>query len=577
MRWLRAVMILIMFLAHVPLGLSGNDVMLKIDSVPVGAEVSIEGMNNTFRTPVILSMSEGKRIIKISKGAYTVLYNLSISEGEILTLLVDFRKIEKAIGKAFINVTIKYGFNITVPTKEKEYEPPMATPTWEGCGGITMEGSRNPPMVIYQFDPEDPYYQLVLNNTPIRLQYKNIVGCIVVEKIFYHGEGYTVIGGGGWDNATYIAPTALLTINSTPQNATVYIFDFHRFGEWFTPMELRVPVITEPQMNVRVYTKYSNLTIPYIPELHAYKISIGHNGYPFFEGWVDLKPNETLTLNVDLGLLKEAVTVKKEEGVLEVVSQPENASITVKDAQGRVLGSGTSPLRIELPPGFYVISAFMDGYGSAVKNATVFSNKTIRVYVELNPTPAKLSIESSPSGAVVLVENKKCTTPCNLTIHAGDYNITIRKEGFIDESKRVILNPGEEVNLTFNLTPKPRVIIKTTPSGAVVTADETKACTTPCNITLDPGKHILKLDLDGYESEIVVLQLNKGDVVPINIKLRPEQDAFNNFKGKQNTNLTTTQKDITKTQPTNLETSNYGKLLFIVGILALLIAIGIRR
>jgi len=107
-------MILIIFLAHLPLGLSGNDVMLKIDSVPVGAEVSIEGMNNTFRAPVILSMSEGERIIKISRGSYTILYNLSISKGEILTLSVDFRKIEKAIGKAFINVTIKYGFNITV-------------------------------------------------------------------------------------------------------------------------------------------------------------------------------------------------------------------------------------------------------------------------------------------------------------------------------------------------------------------------------------------------------------------------------------------------------------------------------
>ncbi|RLF78955.1 hypothetical protein DRN32_05950 [Thermococci archaeon] len=61
-----------------------------------------------------------------------------------------------------------------------------------------------------------------------------------------------------------------------------------------------------------------------------------------------MKPNETLILNVDLGLLKEAVTVKKEEGVLEVVSQPENASITVKGTQGRVLGSGTSPLGIAL-------------------------------------------------------------------------------------------------------------------------------------------------------------------------------------------------------------------------------------
>jgi hypothetical protein len=249
----------------------------------------------------------------------------------------------------------------------------------------------------------------------------------------------------------------------------------------------------------------------------------------------------------------------------------------VKDFQGRVLGKWTSPLNIALPPGFYVISAFMEGYGNAVKNATVFSNKTTKIYLELNPIPAELSIESSPSGAVVLVGDRKCTTPCNLTVPAGDYNITIGKEGFIDESRRVILNPGEEINLTFNLTPKPRVIIKTTPPGAVVTADGTKACTTPCNITLNPGKHILKLNLDEYKSETVVLHLNKGDIVSINIKLHPEQDTFNNFKGKQNTNLTTTQKDITKTQPTNLETSSYGKLLFIVGILALLIAIGIRR
>jgi hypothetical protein len=118
--------------------------------------------------------------------------------------------------------------------------------------------------------------------------------------------------------ASFTTPHALLSIESEPENATVYIFNFHRFGEWFTPFDILVPVIMEEQKNVSVvhhdFTT-GNLTktvFPAIPELHKYKVAMGANGYPFFEGWVDVKPEGEYSVSVDLELLKFALRVNGE-------------------------------------------------------------------------------------------------------------------------------------------------------------------------------------------------------------------------------------------------------------------------
>lgn len=304
-----------------------DSIMLQIESRPSNAVVIIDGINNTFRTPTVIELPARRWIIKISSGNYTVLYNLVLPEDErFVKIVVYFGRVNLAVKGSFRNITVKYGFNITVPTKEDEYVPPVAAPFWdeEVCGGIIMFGPRNPPMVIYKYDNKDPYYQLFLNSTPSLEEYRGRKGCKMIEMIYYFGNDSAMARGFPYREASFIVPHSLLSIDSQPKNATVYIFDFHRFGEWFTPFDVLVPVIMEPQWNVSVVHydfELGNLTttvIPYLPELHAYKISMGHNGYPFFEGWLELKPDQSYNISVNFNILKSALTVNGKEVEMQV-------------------------------------------------------------------------------------------------------------------------------------------------------------------------------------------------------------------------------------------------------------------
>ena len=306
-------LVLFIILLPLPFAVSAeNDVILKVTSNPNGAMVYVEGLNKTFYTPATLEIPKGNWVLKISNGKYTILYNLT-ARGDAMKIFVDFTNMKHSIHGPFINGTIKYGFNLTVPTKEEEYVPFIPAPPWseDVCGGIFMFGPINPPMGIYMYEPKEHYYQLVLNNTPTYQEYRGRKGCLIVEELRYYENGGGMARFGEYKNASFVTPNSLLHVDSKPQNATVYIFDFHRFGEWFTPFDVLVPVIMTPQRDVTAIVKYDNSTrwIPYIPELHRYKISMGYNGYPFFEGWVDVKPNENYSVSVNLELLKFALRV----------------------------------------------------------------------------------------------------------------------------------------------------------------------------------------------------------------------------------------------------------------------------
>ncbi|WP_048151106.1 PEGA domain-containing protein [Palaeococcus ferrophilus] len=318
-RKLGILLVFLLLLPSLPASLGSENVVLRITSNPSGASGYIEGLNVSFVTPATVEVPEGNWVMRVTNGKYTVVYNLS-ARGKLMKVFVDFTNLRQSIKGPFVNATVEYGFNITVPTREDEYVPPMAAPIWdeEVCGGIIMFGPREPPMLIYKYSLKDPYYQLFLNSTPSIEEYRGRKGCKMMETIYYLGNDSAMARSIPYREASFIAPHALLSIDSEPENATVYIFDFHRFGEWFTPFDVLVPVIPTERRNVSVVhydfesRSLTTTIIPMIPELHTYRLGIGSNGYPFLEGWVELKPEGNYSVSVDLELLKFALRVNGE-------------------------------------------------------------------------------------------------------------------------------------------------------------------------------------------------------------------------------------------------------------------------
>lgn len=70
-----------------------------------------------------------------------------------------------------------------------------------------------------------------------------------------------------------------------------------------------------------------------------------------------------------------------------------------------------------------------------------------------------------------------------------------------------------------------RIVVEVQPVRAVVLIDETPVLRTrkgePQSITVEPGRHLVKIEADGYRSHRTELALEPGEVVNLSVELWP--------------------------------------------------------
>ncbi|MCD6558741.1 MAG: PEGA domain-containing protein [Palaeococcus sp.] len=539
---------------------------LRVRSDVPGISITIDG--KALPNSTLLKLPRGNHIIKVNHDGIGIEYPLEVHAGDILTLEVSFEKIKKALEGPFTNITVKYGYNGWISPWEEHPSPRDIPPV--KCSVSAGPVFKTPfgfmqPLLVQDGITKKSYYMLEPENIPIWPKCKSGGDVVVLKVMDPSGAGRTELIV---KNTTYIAPVASLHIETIPENASISIFDYHWFGRWFSPMLLKVPVILEPPENITVKYYETTEIIPKVPEIQSYRLSFALENYPYVEGWVNLMPEREFNITVNLELLKEALDLKRAWGTLDISTEPEGARIIVKDDKGDVIDEGVSPLRINLPPGYYVVTGIRGNY-SGLEEIMVSSNRTIMINLNLTRKRAELKI-NTPKGADALIANRTCRIPCQLSLPPGYYNITVKKEGYVTRSKNIILKSGENKSLNFELKPLPRILINTEPSGAAVFLDNKEFCKTPCNLTLQPGLHELTLELEGFESKKITVRVKGGEILPLNISLRekaspePLQSSF-------------TLRNSTIREP--YQYPSIGKLIFITGcvLLALILFTRMRR
>ncbi|GAB3095561.1 PEGA domain-containing protein [Aestuariicella hydrocarbonica] len=142
------------------------------------------------------------------------------------------------------------------------------------------------------------------------------------------------------------------------------------------------------------------------------------------------------------------ITLVKADGLVDVVSKPAGASVTV-NGQFR----GKTPVEIALSPGkTYNFTLFKDGYSPQHRKVSVTSGKEASLSVNLTADLGNISISATPADALLYVDDRLMgRANQNLTLPARKHRIRISKEGYADHTQTVLARQDLDQNLTIRL------------------------------------------------------------------------------------------------------------------------------
>jgi hypothetical protein len=191
------------------------------------------------------------------------------------------------------------------------------------------------------------------------------------------------------------------------------------------------------------------------------------------------------------------------------------------------------------------------GFGPASRSINLASAAISSVSLELVAQAARLSVASTPAGAVILIDGKDTgkLTPSQLSLDKpGAHTVVVRRSGYLDESGSINAEVGQTSNL--NLTLKPLgsteeiraaggkfkkvfghgedasmgiVSVKTQPKGAqIMVNNRVLDKTAPFDFYLNPGTYVLDINMSGYRGVHRVISVESKERVAIEESLVPE-------------------------------------------------------
>jgi hypothetical protein len=135
----------------------------------------------------------------------------------------------------------------------------------------------------------------------------------------------------------------------------------------------------------------------------------------------------------------------------------------------------------------------------------------------------KLEVKVSVEGATIYVDGAEiATSPMGgpVTLAVGKHTLKVSKPGHAEYLDTVTITPNEQTTVDVDLVPFAAVVnVASDPPGAELAVDGKLVGETPTRVDLDPGKHTLRLSLDGYHDTEHELEVVAGESYDVNLKL----------------------------------------------------------
>jgi len=191
----------------------------------------------------------------------------------------------------------------------------------------------------------------------------------------------------------------------------------------------------------------------------------------------------------------EVVLSLAETGVLIVRTKPEAAMIYIDDKQ-----FGVSPVTARnLSGGKHRVSVRKKGYGETVQVAEVMAGKKTEALVSLNALPGTLVVNTTPSGADIIIDGRKIgRSPLEKKVAAGKYLVKASLDGYFAGESEATIEPGKKTGLSLDLKTPGYLVVDTDPEGAEIWIDGKKFGKSPVRIKSRAGRYKIKAFMEGY-------------------------------------------------------------------------------
>jgi len=211
-------------------------------------------------------------------------------------------------------------------------------------------------------------------------------------------------------------------------------------------------------------------------------------------------------------------------------------SIKVTPPQAKVLLDGKMiPLsrlaNITLSVGPHRISISAEGYASkenqfslrqGINPTLTYSLDRIAASTLPQPTVGSIQITSVPSGASVWLDGRQIgITPYeNNVLQPGNYQLSVRKDGYEDYSQTIIAGSDQKTTVVANLVAlMGNLNITSEPAGASILLDGKPEGSTPGTIQKKAGTYQIVLRKPGYRDYSTSVTIERGKVQPVAAKL----------------------------------------------------------
>lgn len=147
---------------------------------------------------------------------------------------------------------------------------------------------------------------------------------------------------------------------------------------------------------------------------------------------------------------------------------------------------------------------------------------------------ANLNITTNPTGATIIVdEQQQWIAPINMELNPGVHHLKITLKGYQEKELSIDMSAGETKNLDLALVaqapqeavPGSAILrVDSEPLGATIVVDGNQQWIAPIEMDLSPGRHLLRFELQGYETQVRSFQLEPGSRQETKVVLKPLAD-----------------------------------------------------
>jgi PEGA domain len=218
------------------------------------------------------------------------------------------------------------------------------------------------------------------------------------------------------------------------------------------------------------------------------------------------------------------------KSLLSVQSKPEDAVITLKGADGKVIERGSrSPFSHTLDEGKYSIEVEHPKYKTISTPLSVAPGKVYVIIVEMSQGQflGFLRVVSSVPGADVFVDKKEegslGKSPFQNAVTTGSHHIWIEKPGYKPLERDVEVGVGDDVLVRTELerVDHGRIRVVANRPDAEVLIDGHAKGKVPLELDVGHGTHTVKVRAPGMKDWEQQLTVERGQATPVRVRLRP--------------------------------------------------------